>query len=76
MDKYNPDQFEIVTLGVGEDMFTPTKKYKPFRNAFTGQPCSDKRDFLLYVRDPDGKYLTADGYRVTKCYARVLIRRK
>lgn len=76
LDKYNPDQFEIVTLGVGEDMFTPTKKYKPFRNAFTGQPCSDKRDFLLYVRDPEGKYLTSDGYRVTKCYARVLVRRK
>lgn len=76
LDKYNPEQFEIVTLGVGEDMFTPTKKYKPFRNAFTGQPCSDKRDFLLYVKDPDGKYLTSDGYRVTKCYARVLIRRK
>lgn len=76
MDKYCPDQFEIVTLGVGEDNFTPTKKYGKFRNPDTGEYCSDKRDFLLYLRDEKGKYLTEDGYRVTKLYARILIRRK
>ncbi|MGN0226673.1 MAG: adenine-specific methyltransferase EcoRI family protein [Paludibacteraceae bacterium] len=76
MDKYNPDQFEIVTLGVGEDNFTPTKKYGKFRNPETGEYCSDKRDFLLYIRDEKGKYLTEEGYRVTKLYARILIRRK
>ena len=76
MDKYNPDQFEIVTLGVGEDNFTPTKKYGKFRNPETGEYCSDKRDFLLYIRDEKGKYLTDEGYRVTKLYARILIRRK
>ena len=76
MDKYNPDQFEIVTLGVGEDNFTPTKKYGKFRNPETGEYCSDKRDFLLYIKDEKGKYLTEEGYRVTKLYARILIRRK
>lgn len=76
LDKYNPEQFEIVTLGIGEENFTPTKRYAPFRNAITKEPCSDKRDFLLYIKDKNGKYLTADGYCVTKCYARVIIRRK
>lgn len=76
MDKYNPDQFEIVTLGVGEDNFTPTKKYGKFRNPETGEYCADKRDYLLYIRDNNGKYLTEEGYRVTKLYARILIRRK
>ena len=51
LDKYNPDQFEIITLGVGEDNFTPTKKYGKFRNPDTGEYCSDKRDLLLYIRD-------------------------
>ena len=76
MDKYNPDQFEIVTLGIGEGNFTPTKKYGKFRNPITKEYCSDKRDFLLYIRDENGKYLTEEGYRVTKLYARILIRRK
>ena len=76
LDKYNPDQFEIITLGVGEDNFTPTKKYGKFRNPDTGEYCSDKRDFLLYIRDAKGKYLTEEGYRVTKLYARILIRKK
>jgi hypothetical protein len=76
LDKYNPDQFEIVTLGIGEGNFTPTKKYGKFRNPITKEYCSDKRDFLLYIRDENGKYLTEEGYRVTKLYARILIRKK
>lgn len=27
MDKYNPEQFEIVELGNSRDNFTPTKDY-------------------------------------------------
>ena len=76
MDKYNPEQFEIVTLGVGEGNFTPTKKYQKFRDPFTKEFISDKRDFLLYVKNENGKYLTSEGYRVDKCYARILIRRR
>lgn len=76
LDKYNPEQFEIVTLGIGEDNFTPTKKYGKFRNPDTLEYISDKRDFLLYIRDENGKYLTPEGYRVTKLYARILIRKK
>ena len=76
LDKYNPEQFEIVTLGIGEGNFTPTKKYQKFRNPETLEPISDKRDYLLYVRKTDGKYLTSEGYRVDKLYARILIRNK
>ena len=76
LDKYSPDQFEILTLGIGESNFTPTKKYGKFRNSETGEYCSDKRDYLLYIRDKNGKYLTEEGYRVTKLYARIIIRNK
>lgn len=76
LDKYCPEQFEIITLGIGEGNFTPTKKYQKFRNPETLEPISDKRDFLLYVRKTDGKYLTSEGYRVDKVYARIIIRNK
>ena len=76
LDKYCPEQFEIITLGIGEGNFTPTKKYQKFRNPETLEPISDKRDFLLYVRKADGKYLTSEGYRVDKVYARIIIRNK
>ena len=76
MDKYNPNQFEIVTLGIGEGNFTPTKKYQKFRNPETKEFISDKRDFLLYVRKTNGKYLTSEGYRLDKVYARIIIRNK
>ncbi len=76
LDKYCPEQFEIITLGIGEGNFTPTKKYQKFRNPQTLEPISDKRDFLLYVRKTDGKYLTSEGYRVDKVYARIIIRNK
>ena len=76
LDKYNPEQFEIITLGIGEGNFTPTKKYQKFRNPETKEFISDKRDFLLYVRKPNGKYLTSEGYRLDKVYARIIIRNK
>ncbi|MBP1539813.1 MAG: adenine-specific methyltransferase EcoRI family protein [Prevotella sp.] len=76
LDKYSPDQFEIVTLGIGEGNFTPTKKYQKFRDPITKEYISDKRDYLLYVRDDNGKYLTSEGYRLNKVYARIIIKRK
>ena len=76
LDKYNPDQFEVLTLGIGEANFTPTKKYEKFRDPSTKKPISDKRDYLLYVRNPNGKYLTAEDYRVNKVYARIIIKNK
>ena len=76
LDKYNPEQFEIETLGIGEHNFTPTKKYEKFRDPFTKKYITDKRDFILYIRTPNGKYLTSEGYRVDKIYSRILIKNK
>lgn len=76
LDKYNPEQFEIETLGIGEENFTPTKKYQKFRDPITKNLIADKRDFLLYVRHSNGKYLTSDDYKVNKVYARILIKNK
>ena len=76
LDKYSPEQFEIITLGIGEGNFTPTKKYQKFRDPFTKLPISDKRDYLLYVKDNNGKYLTSENYRVNKVYARIIIKNK
>lgn len=77
LNQYNPEQFEIITLGIGEDNFVPTKKYGKFRDAKTGLPSPDKRDYLLYIRDDKkGKYLTTENYRVNKVYARIIIKNK
>jgi len=76
LDKYNPNQFEIETLGIGEDNFVPTKKYQKFRDPITKEYVSDKRDYLLYVREEKGKYLTSEDYRVNKVYARIILRNK
>lgn len=76
MDKYSPDQFEIITLGIGEGNFKPTKFYGKFRDAKTGLPTNDKRDYLLYIKDVNGPYLTEEGYCVNKLYARIIIKRK
>ena len=37
---------------------------------------ADKRDYLLYVKHSEGKYLTSEDYRVNKVYARILIKNK
>jgi hypothetical protein len=76
LPKYNPEQFEIIALGIGEGNFTPTKKYEKFRDPKTKNLISDKRDYLLYVKDNNGKYLTADDYIVNKVYARILIKHR
>lgn len=76
LDRYNPEQFEIVTMGIGEHNFTPTKKYGRFYDPVTKAPTNHKRDYLLYIRDEDGKYLTDEGYRINKVYTRILIKRR
>ena len=35
LNKYNPEQFEILALGIGEGNFTPTKRYEKFRDPIT-----------------------------------------
>ena len=76
LDKYCPEQFEIVTLGIGESFLKPTKFYKYFADPITGKPNKEKRDYHLWIRDEEGRYLTNLGYRVNGVYSRIMIRKK
>lgn len=76
LDKFCPDQFEIITMGEGEHNFTPTKFYKYFLDATTGQKSNAKRDYQIYVPNPNGAYITDEGTRVDKAYKRIIIRKK
>lgn len=76
LDKYCPEQFEIVTLGIGEAFLKPTKYYKYFADPVTGIPNKEKRDYHLWIRDNDGRYLTDLGYRVNGVFSRIIIRKK
>lgn len=76
LDKYCPEQFEIVTLGIGEAFLKPTKFYKYFADPITGIPNKEKRDYHLWIRDDEGRYLTDLGYRVSGVFSRIIIRKK
>lgn len=76
LDKYCPEQFEIITMGEGEENFTPTKYYEYFLDANTKEKSNAKRDFQIYVPSPNGSYLTPEGIRVDKAYKRIIIRKK
>ena len=76
LDKYCPEQFEIVTLGIGESFLKPTKFYKYFADPATGIPNKEKRDYHLWIRNDEGRYLTDLGYRVNGVFSRIMIRKK
>ena len=76
IDKYCPEQFEIITLGIGESFLKPTKFYKYFADPITGKPNKEKRDYHLWIKDDEGRYLTDLGYRVSGVYSRIIIRKK
>lgn len=76
LDKYCPEQFEILTLGIGEAFLKPTKLYDYFADPITGKPNKEKRNYHLWIRDDDGKHLTNFGYRVKPVYPRIIIRKK
>jgi hypothetical protein len=82
VDKYNPDQFEIIGLGNSRDNFTPKKDYiNPYKimgdgtrkngnaiNCVLAIESPIKPDDIYYISD-NSKYLVAP-------YARILIRNK
>lgn len=82
LDKYNPEQFEIVGLGNSRDNFTPNKDYiNPYKimrdgekkngnaiNCVLAIESKTKPDDIYYISD-NSKYLIAP-------YARVLIKNK
>lgn len=85
LDKYNPEQFEILGITSGRDEFEaiPIKKYKnPKQNNPNGTiqngSKANTRATLLLSKKPNGIFYTADnanGY-LSICYARILIRNK
>ena len=84
MDKYCPEQFEIVGLGHLKQNFTPTKKYinpkKHMRNGKIVSGESVNSDVCIRVNQPkeNTTFYTADnvdGYLEVP-YTRVLIKRK
>ena len=85
LDKYNPEQFEILGMTTGRDEFeaVPTKRYiNPKQinkdGSVSNGSKANTRSTLLSSTKPDGIYYTADnadGY-LTILYARVIIKRK
>lgn len=83
LDKYNPEQFEIIELGNGRDNFTPTKDYinpKMYKNGIESNGNAINR-VLVYTIDSipsKGVYYKADNCDklLFAPYARVCIRCK
>lgn len=77
LDKYNPDQFEIV--GSTEGDYTPSKKYRQKKRVVNGVPQKSNTGTMSGVVREDafgqGTYFDV-GYPVRAVYKRVLIRRK
>ncbi len=86
LDKYNPDQFELLGINAGRDEFevTPIKRYlNPIqhnRNGTTsnGSKANTRSTLLLKNRPTNMVYYTADNceYPFSITYARIFIRRK
>lgn len=84
MDKYNPEQFELLGLTSGRDEFIsrPTKRYENPKQYTNGRVSNggkvNTHANILYSKPPAGKtYYTADnanGYLVS-VYDRILIRK-
>lgn len=83
LDKYNPDQFEIIALGNSRENFTPNKNYiNPIKHLKNGEIANggaincvlaieqeDKPDGVVYYTADNAKYLIPP-------YARILIKRR
>ncbi|TAJ13454.1 modification methylase, partial [Patescibacteria group bacterium] len=82
LDKYNPDQFEIVGLGNSRENFTPNKDYiNPYKIMTDGaQKNGNAINCVLAIESetkPDGTYYISDNSKyLIAPYARVLIRNK
>lgn len=86
MDKFNPDQFEILGLTTGRDEFDPisypTKRYENAiqhnTNGTTTSGSKANTRATILVDNPKGVYYTADNCdgKLEIVYARILIKRK
>lgn len=80
LDKYNPEQFEIIALG-NLNGFVPDKVYVNPKSHIKGQVSTNEMInsvLTLKGKDKKGNYYTADNidYHVFAPYARILIKRK
>ena len=82
LDKYNPEQFEIIGQGGSPELFVPTKQYtNPLRHSKDGiVPASEINGILVYPASEEHIpkiYYTADNidYRLIQPYTRILIKR-
>lgn len=83
LDKYNPDQFEIIGLGNGREHFTPNKDFiNPLQFSKDGKLKNGNmlnRVLAFSVKEkPDSTYYKSDnseGYLIAP-YARILIKKK
>ncbi|WP_416389233.1 adenine-specific methyltransferase EcoRI family protein [Mycoplasmopsis agassizii] len=83
LDKYNPEQFQIVGLGVNRLYFTPSKIYQSAKKILKDGSEKDGsaiNNFLIMktYEKPESVYYTADnndGYLIAP-YVRILIKRK
>lgn len=82
LDKYNPEQFSIVGLGNGTELFSPTKIYTNaimYKNGKTSNGNAINRVLVYPVEKDDVKiYYTADNSDkvLYAPYARVLIQKR
>lgn len=83
LDKYNPDQFEIVALGNSRDNFTPTKDYiEPIKHLKDGATMNGGAiNCVLAINEsiePKGKiyYTAKNANYLVPPYARILIKRR
>jgi len=81
MDKYNPDQFEIIGLTQGWDDLH-SKRYGPqIQVSKTGvqskvMKLNDGPAIEVYEKPKEKTYYIVDGHIYIKMYARILIRNK
>lgn len=81
LDKYNPDQFEIVGLGNGAELFGPTKKYQNaimIKNGKESNGNAINRVLVYPAKGNETVLYKADNSDILLYapYARILIKRK
>ena len=84
LDKYNPNQFEIVGLGTSRYLYTPTKTYINPRKYFkdgrvvSANEINSTLTYKIEKKDIKNVYYVADNvdYFLFQPYARVLIKKK
>lgn len=83
LDKYNPEQFEIIELGNSRDNFTPNKDYiNPKKHLKDGKITNGGAINCVLAIEQDIKptgmvYYTSDNSKyLIPPYARILIRKK